>query len=188
MDLENSVYKPLINALTVIGEVFGRVVSGSADFVALAMRRSVLSSTVGHILSGATDTAAYMMRRTVLSSSVGRILSGSTDLAAYSARRSLLSPTAIRVVSRTTDQETFDSRDQQFKTSRIRKMHAGSVFTDALGHLLDRITHSQRFVLYFAKVRRLTYEMLRRISESFSFALIMTCIGVCVLLVYLLLK
>ena len=188
MDLENSVYKPLLSALTFVGAVFGRAVSDSADLVALAMRRSVLSSTVGHILSGATDAAAYTMRRTVLSSTVGRILSGSTDAAAYTARRSLLSPTAIRVVSRTTDQETFDSRNELFKTSKIKKMHAGSVFTDALGHLLDKITHSQRFVLYFAKVRRLTIEMLRRISESFSFALIMTCIGVCVLLIYLLLK
>ncbi|MBR5381767.1 MAG: hypothetical protein IK136_04005, partial [Oscillospiraceae bacterium] len=164
LDLENNVYKPLLNALTFVGAVIGRVISNSADLAAYAMRRSVLSSTVGHILSG------------------------STDLAVYSARRSLLSPTAIRVVSRMTDEDTYASRDELFKTSRIRKMHAGSIFTDTIGHILDKLTHKRRFVLYFAKVRRLTIEMLRHISESFSFALIMTCIGVCVLLIYLLLK
>jgi len=162
LDMENSLYKPIIEVLVLVGATFGRFVSNSADF------------------------AAYAVRNSVLISAVGRVLSGGADYAAYTARRTLLAPTAVHVVSEGTDQAAYEAQKTMFKGARIKKIHAGNVFTDAAGHLMDRVTHTHRFVLYFAKVRMMTLDMLRQISESFSFALIMTCIGVCVLLIYLL--
>lgn len=138
LDLENSVYKPLLAFLCFIGSVIGRAVSNSSDLIAFITRKTVLSSSVGRLLNSKSDSVVY---------------------------------------------DTAISSGTQPKA---KKMFAGSPITDAAGHIMDRVTHSHRFVLYFAKIRRLTIDMLSQISESFSFALLMTCIGVGVILVYLL--
>ena len=138
LDLENSVYKPLLALLAFIGSVVGRAVSNSTDRVAFFMRKTVLSASVGRLMNSQSDSAVYQTAETTASQ------------------------------------------------PRVRRMFAGSPITDAAGHIMDRVTHKHKFVLYFAKIRGMTFDVLRRISESFSFALIMTCIGVCVLLVYLL--
>ena len=68
-----------------------------------------------------------------------------------------------------------------------KKPHVGSAFTETMGHLANRVTGSNQFVMRFARWDKRFREAAAEVGAGFSFALILTCLGLCVTLVVLLL-
>ena len=66
-------------------------------------------------------------------------------------------------------------------------IHKGSLVSETLGHVANRLTHTNRFVMYYGSVEKWMRENVSEIGSGFSFALLLTCLGLCVTLIGLLL-
>ncbi|MBE6999990.1 MAG: sodium:proton antiporter [Ruminococcaceae bacterium] len=66
-------------------------------------------------------------------------------------------------------------------------IHKGSLVSETLGHVANRLTHTNRFVVYYGSVEKWMRENVSEIGSGFSFALLLTCLGLCVTLIGLLL-
>lgn len=66
-------------------------------------------------------------------------------------------------------------------------IHKGSILSETLGHVANRLTHTNRFVMYYGSMEKWMRETISEIGSGFSFALLLTCLGLCVTLIGLLL-
>ncbi len=65
--------------------------------------------------------------------------------------------------------------------------HIGNAFSDTVGIMLDRFTRQDKFQIYFADLERNISRIWNNITNSFSFALLMTVIGLCAVLIRIIL-
>lgn len=100
----------------------------------------------------------------VAGAAFAKAMSQSTDLLALAIRRTVL-------------------REVPVKDHELEGEHV----IEVAGAIADKVTHVGHHTTFFAGLRLRLQQLRRNIGESFSFALMMTCVGVCAVLVILLL-
>ncbi len=71
-----------------------------------------------------------------------------------------------------------------FGKHRHKNFHIGNSLSDTVGTFLDRITRQDKFQIYFADMERNFTKIWNGITNSFSFALLMTCLGLSIVLLF----
>ena len=92
----------------------------------------------------------------------------------------------LRAVSELPDLIVAGVRKTFLRELKPKKPRVGSALTETAGHIADRVTGSKRFPVVYARWEKRFVEAATEIGAGFSFALIVTCLGLCVTLVILL--